>query len=162
MKFHLSFSVLPAKYASAMVIQNFWEYSTNIFFYLKSTTQDWSHNQHCLGYQEPESIVQELRVKPNTIDLRKGKKKVVMSLTCILLYSLISALFSYYQRSFLLKQMGTNTETHSQTIHGEWETLGNSTLNGISPSNPSPLGSGNTAEEEAERTRGDDEHQEDL
>jgi hypothetical protein len=34
----------------------------------------------------------------------------------IYFYILISALLSYHQRSFLLKQMRTNTETHSQTL----------------------------------------------
>ncbi|KAL6032761.1 hypothetical protein STEG23_020991 [Scotinomys teguina] len=31
----------------------------------------------------------------------------------------ISGLFSHHQRSFLLQEMGTNTETHSQTVWRE-------------------------------------------
>lgn len=34
----------------------------------------------------------------------------------ILLYSQISTLLSHHQKSFLLQQMGTNTETHSQKL----------------------------------------------
>ena len=38
-----------------------------------------------------------------------------------LLYSLISTLFSYHQRSFLLQQLGINTEIKTQTIERERE-----------------------------------------
>lgn len=55
----------------------------------------------------------------------------------------ISVLLSPHQRGFLL-QMGTNTETHSQTLRYP-------ALNGMSLSNPSSRGSGNPAEEEAGR-----------
>ena len=68
----------------------------------------------------------------------------------ILLYSEIRALLSHHQRSFPLQQMRTNTETHRQTLHREWETLEHSALNKMSPSHHSPQGSG-TPEEEAER-----------
>ena len=60
-----------------------------------------------------------------------------------------SALLSHHQRSFLLPQMATNTETHSQTSCKEWDTLEHSALKWISPSNPSPQGSGNPMEKEA-------------
>jgi hypothetical protein len=46
--------------------------------------------------------------------------------------------------------MGT-IETHRQILCREWETLEHSTLNGMSPSNPFSWGSGNQAEEAAER-----------
>ena len=36
-----------------------------------------------------------------------------------LLYSLISTLFSYHQRSFLLQQLGINTEIKIQTLWRE-------------------------------------------
>ena len=41
----------------------------------------------------------------------------------IMLNSEISALFSHYQRSFLLQQMETNTEAHRQILRRELETL---------------------------------------
>ncbi|CAO2622196.1 hypothetical protein LEMLEM_LOCUS17437, partial [Lemmus lemmus] len=52
-------------------------------------------------------------------------------------------------RSFLLQQLGTNTETHNRTI---WKVrnLINSALNRISLSNPSRQSSGNLVEDEAE------------
>ena len=44
----------------------------------------------------------------------------------ILLHSQISALLIPYQRGFLWQQMGTNTETHSQTLCRELRDLGTS------------------------------------
>jgi hypothetical protein len=46
--------------------------------------------------------------------------------------------------------MGTNTETHRQTLSREWNTQ---PLNGMSPSNPSPQISGNCLEEMEERVK---------
>ena len=61
-------------------------------------------------------------------------------------------LFSYYQKNFLLKQMGqhmeTNTETHSQILYRESEFTA---LNWISLSNPSPQSSENFMEEGEEK-----------
>ena len=67
----------------------------------------------------------------------------------ILLCLVIIALLSHHQRSFLLQQMGTNTEIHSWT-HAESETVEHGVLNGMSSSNPSPRGSRDFTEE-AER-----------
>lgn len=48
------------------------------------------------------------------------------------------------------QQMGTNTETHNQTLCRDWENLEHSILYGMSPSNPSCWGSANPAEAEKE------------
>jgi hypothetical protein len=45
---------------------------------------------------------------------------------------------SHHQRSILLQQKGRDEEAYSQTLHREKESL-----NGISPSNPSPKSSEN-------------------
>ena len=50
----------------------------------------------------------------------------------------LSALLSHGQMSFILQQMGTNAETHSQTSCRETKTLEYKALNVISPSNPCP------------------------
>ena len=71
----------------------------------------------------------------------------------ILLYSYIGALFSHHQRSFLLQQMKTNTETHGQTLGRRWETLEYSALNGMSPLDPSLHSSEKPVEEKAERVQ---------
>ncbi|KAL6091676.1 hypothetical protein STEG23_024270 [Scotinomys teguina] len=66
----------------------------------------------------------------------------------------ISALFSNHQRSFLLQQIETNIETHSQTLcrgerdrdgdrDRETDILEHTALNGLSPSNLFPQSSGN-------------------
>lgn len=53
-----------------------------------------------------------------------------------LLYSKMLALFSRRQRIFLLKQLGTNTDTHNhQNMQKERETLQYSALGRMSPSN---------------------------
>lgn len=44
--------------------------------------------------------------------------------------------------------VGTNTETHSGSLHREGETLKHTAVNGVSPSNPSLQSSGHPAEEE--------------
>jgi hypothetical protein len=54
--------------------------------------------------------------------------------------------------------MGTNTETDSQTILREAETSEHSSLNRMSPSNPSPQGSEKPVKEDAElaKAKGDE------
>ena len=51
----------------------------------------------------------------------KRKKKHIDKMTPndILTYSKINSFLNHHQRSFLLQQIGTNTETHSQTLHRE-------------------------------------------
>lgn len=46
-----------------------------------------------------------------------------------------------------------NTVTQSQTIFKDWEGIEHSALNGIAPPDPSPWGSGNPKEEEAQRVQ---------
>jgi hypothetical protein len=53
----------------------------------------------------------------------------------------MSALLSHHQRNFLLQQMETNTETHSQISCRVRETLEHSVLNGRSSSYSSSQGS---------------------
>lgn len=63
----------------------------------------------------------------------------------------IKKMFKLIKGGFSLQQMESNTETHSQTLWREWETLGHWSLNGMSPSNPSPQSSGKTMDEEEKR-----------
>ena len=58
----------------------------------------------------------------------------------ILLYSQTSVLFSHHQSCFLLSRRGTNTET--QKMCREGETVEHSVLNVMSPSDPSPWAQG--------------------
>lgn len=76
------------------------------------------------------------RGKPNTGVLINVCNNNIISKG--ILYLQTSALFSHHQRSFLLPQMETNPETHSQTLWREWENLKRSGLNVIFPSDPSP------------------------
>lgn len=55
-------------------------------------------------------------VKQNMTGLKNISK---ISPNHILLYSLISALCSHYQRGFLQQQTGTAVETHSQILSKE-------------------------------------------
>lgn len=60
--------------------------------------------------------------KPNiTVLLKEHGYKMIFN--NVLLKSLISILLSHLQRSFLLQQMGTNTETHTWIMNREWEIL---------------------------------------
>ena len=75
-------------------------------------------------------LAQRPTVKANTTGQKKKKKTT----NDILLYSYIDTLFNHHQKSFLLQQVGTDTETHSQTLHRDRETLEYTTLNRMSPS----------------------------
>lgn len=50
------------------------------------------------------------------------------------------------------------TNAQTQTLNREWETLEHSSLNGISPSKPSPQGPGNPVQEKGLRAREKKEH----
>lgn len=69
----------------------------------------------------------------------------------VLLYAQMSTLLSHLQRGFLLQQMGTDTESQSQTLCKEQETLEHSAPYRMSPSNSSPHVSGNPGDEKVER-----------
>ena len=74
--------------------------------------------------------------------LREHSNKMTPS--DILLYSLLG----HHQRSFLLQQIGTKTETHAHTIMQSGRP---SALKGMSPSNPYLQGSEDSVEQEAGR-----------
>ena len=54
-----------------------------------------------------------------------------------------SHIFSHHLGGFLPQQIGTDTETNSQTLHRERETLEHTAQNEMSPSKPTPESSGN-------------------
>lgn len=70
-----------------------------------------------------------------------------MTFNDFLLDSQMSASFGGHQRRFSCGRWEQNIETHSQMLCRERETFEYSVLNGISPSNLSPLGSENCVEE---------------
>lgn len=63
---------------------------------------------------------------------------------------MMSALLSRHEKSFFQRQVGRNKETHNQTLGREEKTLKHSTINGMSLYNPSPFGTEDHVEEEAE------------
>ena len=68
-----------------------------------------------------------------------------------LLYSQINVLLNNYQRIFLLQQMETNIESHSQTVCRKPESLEHSVLNSVSSSISSCWDLSNSAEVKVER-----------
>ena len=72
-------------------------------------------------------------------------------MTPVDIISWTGVLLKHHQGSFLLKLMGTNTETHIYTMSQDRETLGNSVLNGMSLLNSSHQGPRNSSQEEVER-----------
>lgn len=63
---------------------------------VRPTQENGVHTQHCLGDQEPEEVVQGLRVKLNTTGLKNKAviKRPLMTLYCAhrsVLYSVLSA-----------------------------------------------------------------------
>lgn len=61
---------------------------------------------------------------------KRKKNALIKWIPITFCYAQISALLSHHQRAFLLQEMGTNTETHSQTLCREWEALEHLVLKG--------------------------------
>ena len=76
-----------------------------------------------------------------TDQLKHDSNKVTPSDT--VLYAWVSALLIHHQRSFLLEQMGENTEVHSQPANTQIvRDLGTLRPKWVSPPNPSPRAQG--------------------
>jgi hypothetical protein len=58
------------------------------------------------------TVLKEKKQKKREQKRIKNSDKMIAS-NILLLYLEISALFNHHQRSFLLKEMGTNTEAHN-------------------------------------------------
>lgn len=105
-------SVLPSRYARAMVARSFWGDQT-----ISDLTEGPLH---------------KIELIPDTAFVTKNQK--LESRTDILLYSKISALPIHHQRKFLLRHVGTNTETYRHTLCRYWKSLEHS-VPLMSPSN---------------------------